>query len=167
MDAQHDKLQAVLAQARAIRVQLKTQTAPAQTTPDPQRKPVKAGLMSQRQPSRPISKPSLSKRSTSMHDGTNSSATLARSTTSKGINKSKPGDLAPPTGKSSAAQQAQQRPLAEPAMAPDSSAGSTLVPHSGAQKKASSCPVPLQLPADFRKALNALRYHCRHKQTTV
>ena len=165
-DAKTEKLQAVLAQARAIRGQTTSRAAEAVQS---QAQPVRS-QKPQRLNSRHVtsSKPARASRTTatSMLDRINNPPVVpssgAKHSSSNNSRLSEQDHLA---GKSSlgTAQKSQQKPsehrLAEQESGvPSGLAGSTLQSQSETGGSTSQYPVPLQLPAEFRKALNALRW---------
>lgn len=152
--AQHDKLQAVLAQARAIRRQGKTQTANRShlSTIQP--------AVSTRPAPGPVSQAQLNTPSCS-HDRRTMCHTVTANRGS--TDSSSHGHSARSASKS-------QLPAVEPLTSgKGTETKPSLTAQPGTDNKASRPSVPLQLPADFKEALNALRYAERtrpHLQAT-
>lgn len=157
--AHHDRLQAVLAQARAIRGQLETTRSYLSPIQPEQSKPSAPFTPSQgTQLHASTSKHACNIKPEAVTDSkrdrvSSNSRRCHRSCKSQPPNVQQAGQQLPekllpgkrlPSGKSTATQ-------ASP------------TPQSDTGKEASSLPVPLQLPADFTEALQALRYGSAHQ----
>ena len=160
--AHHDKLQAVLAQARAIRGQPKTSTA--------NRSYLSPIQPEQSKPSAPVTPT----QGTPLHASTSKHACSTKpeavtdskrdrvSSNSRQCHRSS--KFQPPTAQQ-AGQQLPEKLLPGKRLPSGKSTATQAspTPQSDIGKEASSLPVPLQLPADFTKALHALRYVSAHQ----
>ncbi|KAL3144454.1 hypothetical protein ABBQ32_004198 [Trebouxia sp. C0010 RCD-2024] len=162
---QHDKLQAVLAQARAIRRQGKTQAANRSHLST-----IQPAVTSRRAPG-PVSQSTELNTSSCSHDRRTMCHTVTANTGSK--DSSRYGHSACPANRSqlpNAQRPRQQLPEQLLPVEPLASGKGTetkpsLTAQPGTDNEASRRSVQLQLPADFREALNALRQPGIHQPT--